>query len=117
MSNLPSAMLRQFRALSLGAAARPTLTARQHAITSVSIAPQRGMAEARGRRDDFEQEALPPGWEWDDITPLAHAELERHREARHYARIAAYEMPRLARNADPPPTHTNRDCPDCGLTR
>jgi hypothetical protein len=106
MNNLPSVMLRQFRALGLGAAAaRPTLAARQHAITSVSIAPQRGMAEARGRRDDFEQEAPPPGWEWDDISPLAHAELERHREARHYARIAAYEMPRLARNPTP---STNR---------
>jgi hypothetical protein len=104
-STLPSAMLlRQFRVLGLApAAARPTLAIRQHAIASVSDLQRRGMAEGRPRRDDFEQEPLPPGWEWDDISPLAHGELERHREARYYARIAAYEMPRLARNANPNP--------------
>ncbi|RPB09376.1 hypothetical protein P167DRAFT_492377 [Morchella conica CCBAS932] len=35
-------------------------------------------------------------WEFDDFSSMAHAELERHREARQYARIAAYEMPRLS---------------------
>lgn len=31
----------------------------------------------------------------DDISSLAHGELEQHREKREYARIAAYEMPML----------------------
>jgi small subunit ribosomal protein S35 len=32
----------------------------------------------------------------DDISTLAHGELEHHREMRHYARLAAWEMPMLA---------------------
>ena len=32
----------------------------------------------------------------DDITSLAHSELEQHREMRHYARLAAWEMPLLS---------------------
>jgi small subunit ribosomal protein S35 len=32
----------------------------------------------------------------DDITTLAHGELEQHREMRHYARLAAWEMPLLS---------------------
>ena len=32
----------------------------------------------------------------DDITSLAHGELEQHREMREYARIAAWEMPMLS---------------------
>lgn len=32
----------------------------------------------------------------DDITSLAHGELEQHREMREYARIAAWEMPLLS---------------------
>ena len=35
-------------------------------------------------------------FEGDDITSLAHAELEQHREMRHYARLAAWEMPLLS---------------------
>ena len=34
-------------------------------------------------------------FEGDDITSLAHGELEQHRELREYARIAAWEMPLL----------------------
>ena len=34
--------------------------------------------------------------EHDDITALAHGELEQHREMRHYARLAAWEMPLLS---------------------
>lgn len=34
--------------------------------------------------------------EGDDITPLAHAELDQHREMRQYARLAAWEMPLLS---------------------
>jgi small subunit ribosomal protein S35 len=32
----------------------------------------------------------------DDMPSLAHGELEQHREMRHYARLAAWEMPLLA---------------------
>ena len=35
-------------------------------------------------------------FEADDITSLGHGELEQHREMRHYARIAAWEMPLLS---------------------
>ena len=34
--------------------------------------------------------------EHDDMPSLAHGELERHRELRHYARLATWEMPLLA---------------------
>lgn len=34
--------------------------------------------------------------EEDDISTLAHRELEQHREWRHYARLAAWEMPLLS---------------------
>jgi small subunit ribosomal protein S35 len=34
--------------------------------------------------------------EHDDISSIAHGELEHHREMRHYARLAAWEMPMLA---------------------
>ncbi|KAF4636342.1 hypothetical protein G7Y89_g1733 [Cudoniella acicularis] len=42
----------------------------------------------------------------DDISSLAHGELEQHREWRHYARLAAWEMPLLSKLAKPfePPT-------------
>jgi len=36
-----------------------------------------------------------PEFEEDDITSLAHGQLEQHREYRHYARLAAWEMPLL----------------------
>jgi len=32
----------------------------------------------------------------DDMSSLAHGELEQHREMRHYARLAAWEMPLLS---------------------
>lgn len=32
----------------------------------------------------------------DDMTSMAHAELEEHRELREYARIAAWDMPSLS---------------------
>jgi small subunit ribosomal protein S35 len=47
-----------------------------------------------------EQEAFEDGGfmedEEDDISTLAHGELEQHREWRHYARLAAWEMPLLS---------------------
>jgi len=66
------------------------------------------MAQVKRYKEyDFgeEEDEFKP-WEFDDISSTAHAELEQHREARHYARIAAYEMPRLSQLAKPfvPPT-------------
>ncbi|KAL8854083.1 MAG: hypothetical protein Q9221_001206 [Calogaya cf. arnoldii] len=40
-------------------------------------------------------------FEGDDITSVAHGELEQHREIREYARIAAWEMPMLSKLAKP----------------
>ncbi|KAL7270974.1 37S ribosomal protein S24, mitochondrial [Rhizina undulata] len=53
-----------------------------------------------------EDETMEKEWEFDDISSIAHGELEQHREARHYARIAAYEMPQLTALCKPfvPPT-------------
>jgi hypothetical protein len=36
-----------------------------------------------------------PEFEEDDISSMAHGQLEQHREYRHYARLAAWEMPLL----------------------
>ncbi|KAL2009898.1 hypothetical protein VTN00DRAFT_5705 [Thermoascus crustaceus] len=48
----------------------------------------------------------------DEITSMAHAELELHREMREYARIAAWDMPLLSKFAKPftlpPETHLLR---------
>ncbi len=43
-------------------------------------------------------------FEGDDITSLGHGELEQHREMRHYARIAAWEMPLLSSTSCPLPS-------------
>jgi small subunit ribosomal protein S35 len=40
--------------------------------------------------------AEPDKWPEDEITTMGHAKLEEHREMRHYARIAAWEMPLLS---------------------
>lgn len=48
-----------------------------------------GEAEEQDSGEDEE-------FEGDDITSLGHGELEQHREIRHYARIAAWEMPLLS---------------------
>jgi small subunit ribosomal protein S35 len=42
-----------------------------------------------------------PEFEEDDITALAHADLEQHREYRKYARLMAWEMPLLTRMSIP----------------
>ena len=41
---------------------------------------------------DFEMESDT----LEEMNSLAHGELERHRETRHYARLAAWEMPLLS---------------------
>ncbi|CAD6567037.1 MAG: 28S ribosomal protein S35, mitochondrial [Alectoria sarmentosa] len=53
-----------------------------------------GEAEEQDSGEDGE-------FEGDDITSLGHGELEQHREMRHYARIAAWEMPLLSKLAKP----------------
>ncbi|KAG0645897.1 37S ribosomal [Hyphodiscus hymeniophilus] len=54
--------------------------------------------------DDFDMETNL----LEDMNSLAHGELEQHREMRHYARLAAWEMPLLSKYAKPfePPTQT-----------
>jgi len=69
-------------------------------------------AERQPRNDGFfqmgEREDIGPDDEFqeDDITSLAHGELEQHREIREYARLAGWEMPLLASLQVPfqPPT-------------
>lgn len=46
--------------------------------------------------DDEEDEGEDEPFEGDDMTSLAHGDLEQHRELREYARIAAWEMPLLS---------------------
>lgn len=52
---------------------------------------QMGEREDIGMDDEFKE---------DDITSLAHAELEQHREMREYLRLASWEMPLLASTFD-----------------
>ncbi|KAM0335842.1 hypothetical protein ACHAQA_000892 [Verticillium albo-atrum] len=58
--------------------------------------------------DEFDPEPVSEDVEFDedDITSLAHGKLDEIREHRHYARIAAWEMPLLSKLAKPfePPT-------------
>lgn len=58
-----------------------------------------------GESEPWEQEGMLPDDE-DDMTSLGHGELELHRELRHYARLAAWEMPLLYNLRKPfkPPT-------------
>ncbi|TAQ90163.1 hypothetical protein B7494_g1459 [Chlorociboria aeruginascens] len=57
-----------------------------------------------GEPEPFEEENDVD--EGDDLTSIGHGELEAHRELRHYARLAAWEMPLLSKLAKPfePPT-------------
>lgn len=48
-----------------------------------------------GESDPFEEDGFMEDEE-DDISSIAHGELEQHREWRHYARLAAWEMPMLS---------------------
>jgi len=60
--------------------------------------------ERRKLKPTFMNMGDPEPWETegtleddhDDIPSLAHGELEQHREMRHYARLAAWDMPLLA---------------------
>jgi small subunit ribosomal protein S35 len=55
-------------------------------------------------KQTFMNQGDPEPWEvedpeeddHDDLSTLAHGELEQHREMRHYARLAAWEMPLLS---------------------
>ncbi|OJJ49246.1 hypothetical protein ASPZODRAFT_129662 [Penicilliopsis zonata CBS 506.65] len=68
---------------------------------------------AEEEEDEFAQvEDADDEFHDDDITSMAHAELEVHREIREYARIAAWDMPALSSLAEPftlpPKTHLLR---------
>ena len=74
----------------------------QQVIGSDNVRPKRitpglmamGEVDEQGSGEDEE-------FKGDDISSLAHGELEQHREMREYARIAAWEMPLLS--SMPPP--------------
>ncbi|KAI4175785.1 MAG: hypothetical protein LQ343_001398 [Gyalolechia ehrenbergii] len=53
-----------------------------------------GEVDEQGSGEDDE-------FDGDDISSIAHGELEQHREIREYARIAAWEMPMLGKLAKP----------------
>lgn len=70
-------------------------TGTQVPATEKGTFPEGGQqVQAMGR--DGDQDHVEKDWEFDDFTSKGHSELERHREARQYARITAYEMPRLS---------------------
>lgn len=58
-----------------------------------------------GEAEPWEDDGMLPDDD-DDITSMGHGELEQHREMRHYARLAAWEMPLLYNLRRPykPPT-------------
>ncbi|KAH8596475.1 mitochondrial ribosomal subunit protein-domain-containing protein [Bisporella sp. PMI_857] len=58
-----------------------------------------GPMELEGEQED--------GDEFDNMSVLAHGELAQHQELRHYARLAAWDLPMLSKLAKPfePPTH------------
>ncbi|KAI5818173.1 mitochondrial ribosomal subunit protein-domain-containing protein [Pyronema omphalodes] len=85
------------------------------AVTRRGIASAAGPPSRRRNRepaaqdDEFdpeEEEESTDAYELGEMTSDAHAELDRHREIRHFARVAAYEMPILSQLAKPfvPPT-------------
>ncbi|CAG8978164.1 hypothetical protein HYALB_00012026 [Hymenoscyphus albidus] len=53
-----------------------------------------------GEQEPFEEDMFIEDDE-DDISSIAHGELEQHREFRHYARLAAWEMPMLSKLSKP----------------
>jgi small subunit ribosomal protein S35 len=57
------------------------------------LKPKAGALNMGVEPSEFPEE--DPEFEEDDITSLAHGQLEQHREYRHYARLAAWEMPLL----------------------
>lgn len=74
--------------------------------------PQRGQrmpSRTMKPKQTFMNIGDPDPWEYedtlqdddDDINALAHGELEQHREIRHYARLAAWEMPLLSSRSFP----------------
>lgn len=61
------------------------------------VRPKKGGFMSMGVKPGPNNEGMEEDEEYDynDITALAHGDLEQHRELRHYARLAAWEMPLL----------------------
>ncbi|KAK6500179.1 37S ribosomal protein S24, mitochondrial [Arthrobotrys musiformis] len=53
------------------------------------------------REDDDDMDPMMWSWNSTDMSSMAHDELEEHREARKYARLAVYDMPRLSKFVKP----------------
>jgi len=76
--------------------ADPSITKETRAANSTEKPGFLALGTPRG-----EEQTPDPEFEEDDVTSIAHAELEQHRELREYARIAAWEMPLLAKMTKP----------------
>lgn len=67
------------------------------------------MGETQPIEEDDDEKELG-----EDIPTLAHGELEAHREKRHYARLAAWEMPLLSsKTSEPYLIRTYHRCSAC----
>ncbi|KAF3089295.1 37S ribosomal protein S24, mitochondrial [Orbilia oligospora] len=53
------------------------------------------------REDDDDMDPMMWSWNATDMSSMAHDDLEEHREARKYARLAVYDMPRLSKFVKP----------------
>jgi hypothetical protein len=58
--------------------------------------PQEGFWNHGEEKSEMAEIGEDPEFEGDDITSMAHQELDQHREYREYARVAAWEMPLLS---------------------
>lgn len=75
-----------------------------HRIDAIARPYELARVQRRRLKETFMNMGEPEPWEGehtmqdddDDMNSLAHGELEQHREMRHYARLAAWEMPLLS---------------------
>jgi small subunit ribosomal protein S35 len=64
---------------------------------NLSILPREKGYWAEGEEDDEDAQAPDMDeWKEDDMSSYAHGDLEQHREAREYSRLAAWELPLLS---------------------
>lgn len=99
-------VVQEIIALEKGIQKEPSERAREHAIMEriAPPRPQRMPSRTMRPKQTFMNIGDPDPWEYedtlqdddDDINALAHGELEQHREIRHYARLAAWELPMLS---------------------
>ncbi|MCJ1352577.1 MAG: 37S ribosomal protein S24, mitochondrial [Icmadophila ericetorum] len=74
---------------------------REAPAPDISLPPKIKLGFMAMGEDDEVDSGEDDIFDGDDISSIAHGELEQHREIRQYARIAAWEMPLLAKFAKP----------------